>query len=378
MNTNNLLMDISILYRCTQKYYDKQLSEFPITAGQLPFLILIYENEGISMQQLAVKGSFDKGTITKTIAKLEQAGYVHSTTCSNDHRVRLLYTSDQTKEIISKIYHIRQEWWQQISQVLYQQEKTSLISLLEKVTNQAIQYEQFDQEDPVKIFGLQKLTLLDYPETLASTIFTGGCNMRCPFCQNKELVFIDETMKQLACDDILAFLHKRKHVLEGVCISGGEPLINPRLKEFLIQIKQMGYQVKLDTNGSYPKKLKELVDEGLIDYVAMDIKNCLEKYPETVGVENFDITPIKESVSYLLSNPIPYEFRTTVVKEFHTADDFKKIASWIKGANAYYLQQFQDCDTVIQKGLHAYNEQDMQTLLQIILPLIPNAKLRGL
>ena len=376
--TNNLSMDISILYRCGQKYYDKQLANVSITAGQLPFLILIYENEGISMQQLAMKGSFDKGTITKTITRLEAAGYVYSTPSATDKRVRLLYTTDQTKDIISNIYLVRREWWHRITADLSEEECKTLDTLLTKLTRQATLYDAIQQEQQVNIFGLQKLTLLDYPNKLASTIFTGGCNMRCPFCQNKDLVFLDESTTSIPMDEVLSFLEKRTSVLQGVCISGGEPLINPHLDSFLIAIKKLGYKIKLDTNGSYPDKLKDLVNRNLIDYVAMDIKNCLEKYPETVGIEQFDTEPIKQTVSYLLEGHIPYEFRTTVVKEFHTLEDFTKIAHWLKGADAYYLQQFVDSPCVIQKGLHAYQKEDMNHFLEAVTPYIPHAQLRGL
>ena len=261
MESNNyLLMNISILYRCGQKYYDKQLSDYDINAGQLPFLILIYENEGISMQELAVRGCFDKGTITKSIGKLEDAGYVRSCASTTDKRVRLLYTTDRTKDIISKIYLIRREWWERLTRDMSASECANTEALLDALTEKAKQYDAMEDEKEIKLFGLQKLTLLDYPQKMASTIFTGGCNMRCPFCQNADLVFLNENTSQIPTKDIIAFLKKRRSVLEGVCITGGEPLLNDTLESFLRTIKELGYQIKLDTNGSYPKRLKELVD----------------------------------------------------------------------------------------------------------------------
>lgn len=379
MESNNyLLMNISILYRCGQKYYDKQLSDYDINAGQLPFLILIYEHEGISMQELAVRGCFDKGTITKSIGKLEDAGYVRSSASPSDKRMRLLYTTDRTKDIISKIYLIRREWWERLTRGMSEKECTNIETLLDALTEKAKQYDALEDEKEVKLFGLQKLTLLDYPQKMASTIFTGGCNMRCPFCQNADLVFLNENTSQIPTDDIIAFLKKRCHVLEGVCITGGEPLLNDALEPFLRTIKDLGYQIKLDTNGSYPQRLKELVDKKLIDYVAMDIKNCLRRYPETTGIQNFDVTPIKESVAYLMENHVPYEFRTTIVKEFHTLMDMKEIGQWLQGANAYYLQGFVDSERVIQKGLHAYDSKMMKQLQETMLPYIENTQLRGL
>ena len=175
----------------------------------------------------------------------------------------------------------------------------------------------------------------------------------------------------------VSYTHLRS-VLEGVCITGGEPLLNDTLESFLRTIKELGYQIKLDTNGSYPKRLKELVEKKLIDYVAMDIKNCLKRYPETTGIHNFDVTPIIESAAYLMEDHIPYEFRTTIVKELHTLADVQEIGKWLKDARAYYLQGFVDSERVIQKGLHAYDAQTMKQLQEAVIPYIANTQLRGL
>ncbi len=379
MELNNyLLMNISILYRCGQKFYDKQLQQYHITGGQLPFLISIYENEGISMQELANSGCFDKGTVTKSISRLEDAGYVYSKSSEQDKRVRLLYTTDQTKDIISDLYLIRREWWDKLTHKINTKECQELAFLLEKLTKEAVQYNTLDNKDDVKLFGLQKLTLLDYPNKLASTVFTGGCNMRCPFCHNKDLVFLNENTFQIPTENILYFLKKRKNVLEGVCITGGEPLLNKSIEYLLRNIKNLGYSIKLDTNGCFPERLKELVDKGLVDYVAMDIKNCLDQYSQTVGIPGFDVSPIIQTASYLMENHVDYEFRTTIVKEFHTYDHLVKIGQWLKGANAYYLQAFVDNEHVIQKGLHAYRKEEMENLRQAVLPYIENTHLRGI
>ena len=379
MESNSyLLMNISILYRCGQKYFDKQLSSYNINAAQLPILIYIYEHEGTTMQQLALKGCFDKGTITKNINKLIDTGYVFANPHPNDKRSRVLYTSDSCKDIISQLYLIRRQWWHRLTADLSSEQLEQMGHLLALISERASEYEKETNFDELQIFGLQKLSLLDYPGKMASTLFTGGCNMRCPFCQNAELVFLNENTKQIPHEDILDFLKKRKNVLEGICISGGEPLLNPSLEPFLEEVKALGYKIKLDTNGSFPKRLKMLVDKKLIDYVAMDIKNCLSKYQETIDVKDFDLALIKESVDYLLTNPIPYEFRTTIVKEFHTKEDMIEIAKWIKGARAYYLQGFEDSEHVIQKGLHAYSLEALEEFKEIVINDIPNTHIRGL
>lgn len=228
------------------------------------------------------------------------------------------------------------------------------------------------------IQGLQKLTLLDYPGKVACTVFTAGCNFRCPFCHNASLVVDTYRNQEIKQEDIFAFLKKRQGVLEGVCVTGGEPLIQADIEAFLGQVKELGYAVKLDTNGSFPDKLKSLVEKKLVDYVAMDIKNSQESYGKTIGIQDYDIRNIHRSVQYLLSGEVPYEFRTTVVQEFHRRSDFESIGRWIKGAERYYLQQFVDSGDLIQEGLHGYNKEIMQQALEVVQKYVQTAEIRGL
>lgn len=239
----------------------------------------------------------------------------------------------------------------------------------------------------MRIEGLQKLTLLDYPEKVACTIFTAGCNFRCPFCHNASLVIGNrgniipiESQKngEYTEEEILEFLKKRKGILDGVCVTGGEPLIQPDLEAFIGKIKELGYLVKLDTNGSFPEKLKKLVENKAIDYVAMDIKNCLPKYGETIGVPDYDTQPIEESAAFLMEGKIPYEFRTTVTKEFHTEEDIYRIKEWLSPDSPYYLQQFVDSGDIIQSGLHAPEEETMKRWAEILREKIPGTSLRGI
>lgn len=228
------------------------------------------------------------------------------------------------------------------------------------------------------IQGLQKLTLLDYPGKVACTVFTAGCNYRCPFCHNASLVVNTGENEIIPEEEVFSFLLKRQGVLDGVCVSGGEPLIQHDIEDFLKKVKELGYEVKLDTNGSYPDKLKNLVDKKLVDYVAMDIKNSQEKYGKTIGIEDYDIREVHRSVMYLLSGAVPYEFRTTVVRELHQKSDFVSIGRWIKGAEHYYLQQFVDSGNLIQEGLHGYDEKIMNQALEIVKKTVQSAELRGL
>ncbi len=197
------------------------------------------------------------------------------------------------------------------------------------------------------IYGLQKLSLLDYPEKLAATVFTGGCNLRCPFCHNASLVMRFSQCQRISEDEVLSFLEKRKGLLDGVCISGGEPLLQEYLEDFIIKIREKGFLVKLDTNGTFPDMLDSLIKRSLVDYVAMDIKNSFEKYPMTVGISDFDPKPIFESAEILMRASIPYEFRTTLVRAYHTDDDIEKIGRAIKGAKNYFLQNFEDSGDLV-------------------------------
>lgn len=376
--SNYFLINISLLHRCGQKYYDKLLSDTNLNASQVPFLILIFENEGISMQELAIRGCFDKGTITKSIQKLEENGYVQSVPSSTDKRIRNLYTSEKAKKIIPQIYMIRKQWWERLTVDLDSKQQKQLAFLLNEISKKARTYNEAEEEQSLPIFGIQKLTLLDYPSKMASTLFCGGCNMRCPFCHNASLVFLDETMQKLDNNDLLSFLKKRKNILEGICISGGEPLLHDTLEPFLRILRVFGYSIKLDTNGSFPKRLKNLVEKGLVDYVAMDIKNCLSRYEETCGISNFDTTSIEESVSYLMEQHVPYEFRTTLVKEFHDEKTIQEIGKWLKGADYYYLQNFKNSSDVIQSGLHGFDIDEIYAFKKILEETIQHVEIRGI
>ena len=229
----------------------------------------------------------------------------------------------------------------------------------------------------MQIYGLQKLTLLDFPRKTACTIFTGGCNFRCPFCHNGDLV-LGNLPEPINTDELFAFLKKRSGVLDGVCITGGEPLLSPDIDSFIKEIRKLGYLIKLDTNGSNPEYLKNLVEQGLVDYVAMDIKNSKDAYPKTVGIDNFDVSPISESVEFLKNSKTDYEFRTTIVKEFHTEDDIMKIGEWLKDSKKYFLQNFVDSESVIKKGLHSVDESELKNWKDILTRYIDFVEIRGI
>lgn len=230
----------------------------------------------------------------------------------------------------------------------------------------------------MKICGFNKTTLLDYPGRVACTIFSGGCNFRCPFCQNSGLVVRPEEQPEYSREEILSFLKKRQGILDGVCVSGGEPTLSPSLGSLLQDIKNLGYSIKLDTNGSRPDTLKSLAEDGLIDMVAMDIKTSPERYSVLTGIPHPDLNAIYESVDFLMSGNLDYEFRTTVVKELHTESDFYEIGKWLKGAKAYYLQAYRDSEEVLQPGFSSYSREELSHFRSILLESISLVEIRGI
>ena len=229
----------------------------------------------------------------------------------------------------------------------------------------------------MRIQGLQKLTLLDYPGRTACTVFLSGCNFRCPFCHNAPLLTAadEDGMDE---DELLAFLKKRQGLLDGVAVTGGEPLLRPELPALLEKIKALGYAIKLDTNGAFPEQLEAVVRAGLADYVAMDVKNSPVRYAQTVGAVELDLTPIDKSVSFLLRGTVDYEFRTTAVAEIHDDASFLSLADWLAGARRYFIQCFEPRQTVLQADLHAPSPAQLHHWAELVRPNISDVSLRGI
>ncbi len=229
----------------------------------------------------------------------------------------------------------------------------------------------------MKIGGLMKMTLLDFPGYVACTVFLEGCNFRCPFCHNADMA-VAKSSDRMTEDEFLGFLKKRQGILDGVCVSGGEPLMTDETLDFLKNIKDMGYKVKLDTNGSFPERLKRAVNSGLCDYVAMDIKNAPTKYSQTSGNEKITFDTVKESIEFLKNSDIPREFRTTVVKDFHTEEDIAEIAKIIGADENYFIQPFRDGETVLMSGLKEFEDNEIKTLLAAAREYTPKTCVRGM
>ncbi len=232
----------------------------------------------------------------------------------------------------------------------------------------------------MKIYGFQKTTLLDYPGKVACTVFLGGCNFRCPFCHNSALVFPSSFPEAVNEDDFFEYIKKRKGILDGVCVTGGEPLISAETLDFLRKIKEAGLSVKLDTNGSFPDRLETAVNEKLADYVAMDIKNSRKHYGKAVGIEYYDTAAVERSVSFLLKKSVPFEFRTTAVKGIHETLDFIDIAAWIQGAEKYYLQSFVRSDGILdgEADLSSFTRNEMEEFAKIVERTVGTVEIRGI
>lgn len=230
----------------------------------------------------------------------------------------------------------------------------------------------------MRFCGINKTTLLDYPGYVAATLFTGGCNMRCPFCQNSGLVLEPQSQPEIREQDILAFLQKRRGILEGVCITGGEPTLQPDLEGFIRRVKELNYLVKLDTNGYRPQVLRYLLEEELLDYVAMDVKASREHYSLACGLPEVKIELIEQSVELLKNCRIPYEFRTTAVKGIHTAEEFTAIGEWLQGCKAFYLQNYRDSEQVIERGFAGFERGQLEDMTRAMAEHVPQAALRGM
>ncbi len=229
----------------------------------------------------------------------------------------------------------------------------------------------------MKILGMEKMSLVDYDGYVSATLFTGGCNFLCPFCHNSPLVVNFQSQSELEQNEVLSYLEKRFGLLDGVCVSGGEPTLYKDLPAFIEKIKNIGYKVKLDTNGTNPNVLKSLFENGLIDYCAMDIKNDKANYARIIGFSEYNTANVESSVDFLINNKFDYEFRTTLIDDFHDYQNVKNIGEWIKGANKYFLQKFVDHGSCIEQGLSGVSLEKAKEFLQILSPFVKNVNLRG-
>lgn len=376
-DNHNFLLNISVLYRNIQKYFDHVLAPYEIGAGQVIILMVINENTGITMQEVSQLCEIDKGTCTKSVNRLIDQEYVQMRVDEKDRRIRRLYTTDRAADIVRKLYDYRNQYRHFLS-------RNADFDMFEKeldviCDNARNSLEEEREEAHIRIGNFEKLDLSENSNGLCAKIEMSGCSWKCPYCNRRNLVYIPENTGYVSLEEVLTYLKKRKGLLDEVTISGGEPLMQAGLRNLLKIIKKEGYRVRLETSGNRSELLKEYCEDGLIDFVSMDIKNCLNKYAETVGMDKdtFSVTNVEESVKYLKQGSVPYEFVTTVLRNFHTIDDLRSLAEWIGPVDNYYLQQFRASDTVIRQGLEAYSLKEMLEIKKEIQKFIPSVRLRG-
>lgn len=363
----DLLMDSSILYRSTQKYFDKMLQRFSLTYGQLPILIMIYENEGISSQSIVREGAYDKGTVTKNVQKLQSLGYIYVLSSKKDKRAKELYTTDHTKDIMPTIYRIRRDWWKHIIKDLPTDSIEVFAKFYQKIAISARDYAEHDDHE-IHFFKQQKLSLDSYPNKLSMLLSTGGCNFRCANCLSKDLVFLKENVDEISLLEIKEELKEKKRYLDAVCIDGGEPLIHPELESFLMYLKECGYLVKIQTNGTHFDYLVHLIQKNLIDCVGINLKNSPEKYGQTIGMKDFVTDDLNKSIAYLLTNDIYTIFSITLSKELHTLSDMYLCAQWIHGAKEMVLDFTQDT--------FKWSQSEIDTYVNAFKPYIENVRVK--
>lgn len=227
------------------------------------------------------------------------------------------------------------------------------------------------------VCGFEKFSMVDFDGRIACTVFTGGCNFRCPFCHNGALVVGNVKAQEIEVQEVFDYLKKRKGLVDAVCVTGGEPTMQKELPQFLRDVRSLGYATKLDTNGTNPQMLADVIEKGLVDYVAMDIKNCKAKYPQTIGINSIKMDDICKSVDILLNSAIDYEFRTTVIDEFHTVEGMKEIAEWICGAKRYYLQKYKDNEGCISHGYSEVSRRKVDEFVKLFEGKVGVVGLRG-
>ena len=373
---NDLSISTGILYRCTSRHFDKLLSDLDIGYAQLIFLTHIYENEGLTMNALAQKGSYDKGTVTKSLQKLEASGYIEIRGSESDRRQKAITTTAKCREIIHELFAEKQNWWNAVTAGLSEEERSVLQSALNRMSIKAQELEGGPSDSQVKLYGMEKLSMTDYPGKIACTLYTAGCNMRCPSCCRRDLVFLKETERLLEEEEVFAYLQKRKGLLDAVCIKGGEALMQNGILDLLKRIKELGYAVKLNTNGTYPQQLKEAIERGLLDYVALDLKGPLSSAEKVTGLSDFDPCSVLRSIELLKEGKAEHEFSTTVVQELHTEEDIREIAGMIKGAKRYVLKTYKGGTNVIREGLHPVSAETMKKYAEAAAPYVEEVLIR--
>ncbi len=324
----NFMIHLSVLYRNTQKYFDRVMEKYQIGWGQLMFLFFINENEGITMQDVTKIGEVDKGTTSKSIRTLQDRGYVTVRQDLEDKRVRRLYTTEKASRIMTSLYEYRNRFK---NDVFTGVDSEAFEEMLAKICDNSKELETSECEETLRIGRMKEMSLRALEGFVSCEVYASGCGFKCALCPHRDLVFVPEDSTFVEENTVMTFLRRRICFLDAVCITGGEPLMQNAVLSFMKECKELGLIVKLETNGTVPERLRKVLQEGLADLVSMAIKNTREKYAETVGLDRdaFNYSGIEESIRLLRENAIPYQFTTVISKKTHTMDDLIEIAKQV-------------------------------------------------
>lgn len=335
-DNNDLLMDISILYRNTQKYFDRALEPFKLTYGQLPVLLFIYEHEGTTMQNIVENGQYDKGTVTKNVQKLENLGYIKIEPSKQDKRQKLLYPTKKSASVIAKIYQIRQDWWMNTIEGIDTAEILIFEEIYQKLSMNITKSADLDLSE-VRFYSLQTMTLNTYPGKLCAVLSVGGCNLKCPNCTQKALVYLKENRSFLPQNKITHFLEERKDFLQAISFHGGEITLHPELLPFFHYAKSFGYLIQIETNGTNPGMLEEWIAQEAVDRIILHIKTSKGNYAKAVGIDGFDLESIQKSLELLKKNRVDYQIQTDLLDGIDERS-LIETAKWIKGSKLWVWQ----------------------------------------
>lgn len=376
---DSLSFNLSALYRLSMKYFDNLFSNHEIGYTQLLFLSDIYENEGISMNELVKHGNYDKGTVTKSLQKLLELGYIEIKTPDNDKRLRLLYTTTLSQQIMAGLLYEKQKWLNYLCLDLTSDERQVFFKALSFLTVRAKQLanklEVETQINALHFYGLQKVSLASFSPFVSSILYVAGSNFRSPYALARNYLFLNENDKALTTQQVLTYLKQKRGLIDAITLRGGEPLLYEDAYSFIKTVKHLGYKIKIETNGTFFLTLKKLIDEKLVDYVSLEILNSQANYNLSAGSE-VDYKSILASINYLLKGVVAYDFHTILVKDYQTISDLKDIAKLIKTAKRYYLDQYDENISNIGTNLKAFSNDEMATFLKAIINDVPNASLR--
>jgi len=353
----DILLNISTLYRNTQKYLDSKLATYNLGSGQYIFLMIINENKGITAKELCIIGDFDKSTVNKAITKLIKEDFLITKNDDDDKRLKHLYLSDKANLIVNEFYQYRKE----LNYLLEYPENESLKNLAKKSRN-LISISQPN----MKISRMDKLNLVASRDNISTSLYASGCNFKCPYCNQRDLVFDLEDLTYLDNDEIYQYLFRRNKEIEMVVFTGGEAILQASAIDMITKCKAMGYKTKIETNGYFPEKLQYLIDNKLVDEIEMSLKSSFENYPLATGINNMDIDLIKKSLTIVKNAKITSNFKIVVYKELFDDEEIKKISKILAGSKRIVIENYKKTKNSIDKSLTPVSYNDLMRYQNIL------------